>query len=164
MLTEYALMPSPVGVLLLAGSGAALERLHFSKGSKAQEPDPTWVRNDTAFAGTIRQLQAYFGGRRREFDLLLRPRGTPFELAVWKELTQIPYGATTTYGQIAQRLGKPGASRAVGLANGSNPIAIIQPCHRVIGANGSLTGFGGGLDVKKKLLDLERREQLLFEP
>ena len=106
-------------------------------------------------------MDLYFAGRLREFQLELQPAGTPFQLAVWTELRQIPYGHTTSYGELARRLGSPRASRAVGLANGANPIAIIVPCHRVIGANGKLTGFGGGLDVKARLLALERGERLL---
>jgi methylated-DNA-[protein]-cysteine S-methyltransferase len=109
----------------------------------------------------VRQLEAYFSGNLTEFRVDLRLNGTPFQVSVWRQLRQIPYGGTTTYGELARRLGKPAASRAVGLANGANPIAIIVPCHRVIGANGKLTGFGGGLDVKEKLLALERGEGTL---
>jgi methylated-DNA-[protein]-cysteine S-methyltransferase len=154
-------MQSPVGDLLLAGDHGTLHQLRFAKGSKATQPDPSWQRDDDAFASAIGQLREYFFGTRREFDLSLCPSGTPFQLQVWEQLRSIPYGCTISYGELARRLGNPSAARAVGLANGSNPIAIIIPCHRVIGANGKLTGFGGGLDVKEKLLTLERGEQRL---
>ena len=107
-------------------------------------------------------MREYFAGRRKSFNLRLAPEGTPFQLQVWEQLQAIPYGRTISYGELACRIGNPSASRAVGLANGSNPIAIVIPCHRVIGANGKLTGFGGGLDVKEKLLALERGEQRLL--
>ncbi len=161
-MTYYTFTASPIGRLLLAGDGKALERLHFSSGSKAHEPDATWVEAPGSFAEMSRQLQAYFAGELQEFTMELKPKGTPFQLAVWQELVKIPYGRTCTYGELAKRLGNPNASRAVGLANGSNPIAIVQPCHRVIGANGKLTGFGGGLDVKQRLLDLEHGERRMF--
>ena len=157
-MTYYTLVSSPVGKLLLAGSEDALERLHFLRGSKAAEPEAEWVENGKAFREAARQLESYFAGKLRDFRLELKPSGTPFQLAVWRELREIPYGRTISYGELARRLGQPGAARAVGLANGANPIAIIVPCHRVIGANGKLTGFGGGLDVKEKLLALERGE------
>jgi methylated-DNA-[protein]-cysteine S-methyltransferase len=160
--TLFTFVESPVGRLLLAGTGNSLSRLHFSQGSKARDADPSWVESPGSFADASRQIDDYFNGRLRRFQLPLQPEGTPFQLAVWNELMNIPYGATITYGELAKRLGNPAASRAVGLANASNPIAIIQPCHRVIGANGKLTGFGGGLDVKQKLLDLERGERTLF--
>ena len=120
------------------------------------------MKSEEAFGEARRQLDEYFAGKRRQFELLLKPAGTTFQLQVWEELCRIPYGQTTSYGELAKRLGRPAASRAVGMANGSNPIAIIQPCHRVIGANGKLTGFGGGLEVKQNLLDLERGERSLF--
>ncbi|MDX1983869.1 MAG: methylated-DNA--[protein]-cysteine S-methyltransferase, partial [Bryobacteraceae bacterium] len=113
------------------------------------------------FREVIRQLDAYFKGALHDFDVPLAPLGTPFQRNVWSALREIPYGRTISYGELARRIGNPSASRAVGLANGSNPIAIIVPCHRVIGANGKLTGFGGGLDVKRKLLDLERQAILV---
>jgi methylated-DNA-[protein]-cysteine S-methyltransferase len=158
---RYTWMQSPVGDLLLAGAHGALHRLSFAKGSKAVEPDPSWQRDDGAFTRAIGQLREYFSGKRKEFELRLCPAGTEFQLQVWEQLRAIPYGQTISYGELARRLGNPAAARAVGLANGCNPIAIIIPCHRVIGASGKLTGFGGGLDVKEKLLALERGEQRL---
>lgn len=153
---RYTWIPSPIGNLLLAGTAEALTHLQFSTGSKAAEPRPDWMEDAQPFAGATRQLAEYFEGRRRVFELNLKPHGTPFQLAVWEQLLAIPYGETISYGTLAKRLGNPNASRAVGLANGSNPIAIVIPCHRVIGASGKLTGFGGGIDVKEKLLALER--------
>ena len=161
-MTYYTYVTSPIGRLLLAGDGVAIERLHFSSGSKAQLPDVAWVARPEVFTEAAHQLEAYFQGALQEFALTLNPQGTAFQLAVWRELVKIPYGRTVTYGELATRLGNPQASRAVGLANGANPIAIVQPCHRVIGANGKLTGFGGGLDVKQRLLDLERGEPRMF--
>ena len=161
-MTYYTYVTSPIGRLLVAGDGVAIERLHFSSGSKAQLPHAAWVERPEAFIDAAQQLEAYFCGELQDFTLALNPKGTPFQLAVWRELVKIPYGRTVTYGELAKRLGNPQASRAVGLANGANPIAIIQPCHRVMGANGKLTGFGGGLDVKQRLLDLERGEPRMF--
>lgn len=158
---SYTLLPSPIGQLLLAGSGGVLERLHFMRGSRAMRPDPEWIEEPKQFRETARQLGAYFAGKLKDFRLELKPTGTPFQLAVWSQLRRIPYGRTISYGELARRIGSPDAARAVGLANGSNPIAIIIPCHRVIGANGKLTGFGGGLDVKAKLLDLESGKRQL---
>jgi len=152
---EYAFVLSPVGELLLAGDRGALRVLHFTRGSKAGSVRPGWVENAPVFRETARQLRLYFDRKLREFDLPLAPDGTVFQQAVWAELRRIPYGETISYGELARRIGNPAASRAVGLANGANPIAIVIPCHRVIGASGKLTGFGGGLDVKRKLLELE---------
>lgn len=151
----FTFTPSPAGRLLLAGDESALRFLLFSRGSKARGPAPDWTENPAPFAEAIRQLDEYFGGRRTGFDLRLAPEGTRFQKAVWEELCRIPYGETISYGELARRIGNPSASRAVGLANGSNPIAIVIPCHRVIGSSGRLTGFGGGLDVKEMLLQLE---------
>jgi methylated-DNA-[protein]-cysteine S-methyltransferase len=155
-MTRYTWLPSPIGNLLLAGTTEALTHLHFSTGSKATQPRPDWIEDPAPFQTAAQQLNEYFAGKRTSFDLTLNPQGTPFQLAVWGQLLEIPYGQTLSYGALAARLGNPNASRAVGLANGSNPIAIVIPCHRVIGANGKLTGFGGGIDVKEKLLALER--------
>jgi len=157
----YTMMPSPVGRLMLAGHEHALQWLSFTMGSRAREPEPDWQQDAGPFRPCIEQLHEYFAGERRAFDLPLGPQGTPFQLQVWRELQQIPYGATISYGEMARRIGNPSASRAVGLANGANPIAIIVPCHRVIGASGKLTGFGGGLDIKQRLLDLEQGHRLL---
>jgi methylated-DNA-[protein]-cysteine S-methyltransferase len=147
---------SPVGKLLLAGDGMRLKLIHFQSGRHAHTPQADWIRDPAPFASAATQLGEYFAGRRRAFDLKLAPRGTEFQHLVWAALTRIPYGETLSYGELARRIGKPQASRAVGLANGANPLPIVVPCHRVIGADGSLTGFGGGLDTKRTLLALER--------
>ncbi len=145
---------SPIGPLLLEVDGQRrLTRLEFHATGTGKSPETAEVE---------RQLCEYFAGERTSFDLELAPQGTPFQRDVWNALLTIPYGETRSYGQIAGQIGRPSASRAVGAANGSNPIAIVVPCHRVIGANGSLTGFGGGLPVKKQLLDLEARAGSLF--
>ena len=144
---------SPVGPLLLTSDGTSLTRLLF-----AADPDPAWSTEPClVLEDAVRQLEEYFAGERRDFDLPLDPAGTPFQLTVWAALRDIPYAETINYGQLAGRVGNPNASRAVGLANGRNPISIVVPCHRVIGADGSLTGYGGGLDRKRALLALERR-------
>lgn len=155
------MMPSPVGRLLLAGHEDELHWLSFTMGSRARDPEPGWREDPAPFRECIRQLNEYFAGERRYFDLPLAPQGTAFQQQVWRELQRIPYGVTISYGEMARRIGNPTASRAVGLANGANPIAIIVPCHRVIGASGKLTGFGGGLDIKQRLLDLEQGHRLL---
>jgi methylated-DNA-[protein]-cysteine S-methyltransferase len=146
---------SPIGRLLLAGDARALQRLYFQAGPRPFTPPTAWRHEAAPFAPVLAQLHEYFAGTRRTFRLSLKPAGTPFQLAVWEALQAIPYGETVAYGQLAQRLGLVNAARAVGLANGSNPIPIIIPCHRVIGADGSLTGFGGGLPIKRSLLSLE---------
>jgi methylated-DNA-[protein]-cysteine S-methyltransferase len=146
---------SPVGPLLLAGSAEALTHLYFHADSRAPRPAADWRRDAAPFAAALRQLEEYFAGTRRSFSLALAPRGTPFQLSVWRALQAIPYGETLSYGELARRIELPGAARAVGLANGANPLPIIVPCHRVIGADGSLTGFGGGLPIKRALLALE---------
>jgi len=158
---EYAWMESPVGRLLIAGDDAGLRRILFEQGRSVVRPEPGWRENASAFGEAIRQLKAYFAGALREFALPLAPEGTPFQQRVWHELLEIPYGTTISYGELARRLGDAGASRAVGLANGSNPIAIVIPCHRVIGSNGKLTGYGGGLKTKEWLLALERGQMKL---
>lgn len=152
---SYTTMKSPVGPLLLAGDDHGLRLVHFATGRRPKAPRLDWVEDVTPFKAVIRQLQAYFEGKLKAFDLPLVLEGTEFQLLVWRNLRKIPYGETVSYGQLARRIGSPEAARAVGLANGSNPIPIIIPCHRVIGSNGDLTGFGGGLPVKKKLLALE---------
>jgi len=162
--TFYTRMESPVGSLLLAGDSEGLRLVSFERGKRASsEPaGAEWTPNAKLFAEAIRQLRAYFDGRLREFDLPLAMEGTEFQLRVWNALREIPYGETISYAQLAGRIGNPKAIRAVGSANGSNPIPIIVPCHRVIGNDGSLTGFGGGLPTKKKLLALESRQLTLL--
>ena len=150
-MTTFTIHDSPVGPLLLITDGAGLTGLHFPP----HEVDASWERDDAAFTDVVRQLDEYFAGTRTQFDIPLHPTGTPFQLKVWEQLREIPYGETISYGALARRVASPNASRAVGLANGRNPIAIIIPCHRVIGADGSLTGYGGGLDRKRFLLGLE---------
>ena len=146
---------SPVGPLLLAASHGALTRVHFQAGPRALQPQAGWVRDPAPFAPVVSQLGEYFAGTRRTFRLRLAPAGTAFQLQVWSALRDIPYGDTVAYGELARRLGDPLGARAVGLANGANPLPVIVPCHRVIGADGSLTGFGGGLYIKRALLALE---------
>ncbi|HVC28568.1 MAG TPA: methylated-DNA--[protein]-cysteine S-methyltransferase [Gammaproteobacteria bacterium] len=159
---QYCTIPSPVGELLLAGDETGLQMVGFQDGTHPTIPKPDWQENPRPFKQVIAQLRDYFGGKRREFDLALVPEGTEFQLRVWSALRTIPYGKTCSYGELAQRIRKPKAARAVGAANGQNPIPIIVPCHRVIGANGSLTGFGGGLKIKRILLELESNEGSLF--
>jgi methylated-DNA-[protein]-cysteine S-methyltransferase len=153
----YDFLDAPFGRLLLVLDGQGLRRVHFERGRHPLEIDPEWERGPGALHEARVQLKAYFDGRLREFDLPMAPQGTEFQQQVWLELLRIPYGATATYGEIARRVGDPQAMRAVGAANGQNPLAIVVPCHRVVGSNGSLTGYGGGLPVKRFLLDLEQR-------
>jgi methylated-DNA-[protein]-cysteine S-methyltransferase len=155
MTTSYSYLESPVGRLLLAGDTRGLRLVRFPGERGAVRPLTDWRRDDGAFAEAIAQLEEYFAGERREFSLPLQPVGTPFQKAVWSALRTIPYGTTISYGELARRIGQPSASRAVGAANGANPLPIIVPCHRVIGADRSLTGFGGGLETKRFLLALE---------
>lgn len=147
----HTVIESPLGPLLAVAEGAELVSLHFA--DRAAEPDGE--RDDGSFGETERQLREYFAGRRQRFDLPLAPRGSEFQLRVWKALEQIPYGRTRTYGDLARELGCPGAAQAVGAANGRNPLAVVVPCHRVIGSDGALTGYAGGLERKRRLLDLE---------
>jgi methylated-DNA-[protein]-cysteine S-methyltransferase len=158
----YTRFESPVGPLLLAGDAKALRLVSFEGGKRSVPAPSGWKQNREAFAEVIRQLQAYFRGELKEFDLPLAMEGTAFQLRVWNELCVIPYGETISYAQLAGRIGNPKAIRAVGSANGSNPIPIIVPCHRVIGSDGSLTGFGGGLATKKMLLELENKQLSLL--
>jgi methylated-DNA-[protein]-cysteine S-methyltransferase len=148
-------LDSPVGRLLLAGNGDGLIQVHFQSGPRPLRPPERWICDPAPLIDAIAQLGEYFAGERRRFELSLAPRGTEFQRRVWRALREIPYGKTVAYGELARRIGNPGASRAVGLANGANPLPIIVPCHRVIGADGTLTGFGGGLPIKRKLLALE---------
>ena len=159
---SYTRMKSPVGPLLLAGDESGLRLVHFSTGRRPKSPPREWIEDRAPFLEVICQLEAYFEGKLKDFDVPLVLDGTEFQLLVWNNLRKIPYGETVSYGQLARRIGSPEATRAVGLANGSNPIPIIIPCHRVIGSNGDLTGFGGGLPVKKKLLALESRQLSLL--
>src|ERR1700730_17371053 len=152
-MNAYTYFESPIGRLLLTSDGTALTGLYMEPSRKAQSIDG-WIQDEAEalISATVRQLTEYFAGTRRDFDLPLRLQGTTFQTRVWRELTVIPYGQTWSYGQLAHRIDKPSASRAVGLANGRNPISILVPCHRVIGADGSLTGYGGGLERKRWLL------------
>jgi methylated-DNA-[protein]-cysteine S-methyltransferase len=158
----YTTLESPVGPLLLAGDADALRLVSFESSKHAAPPQADWKQDNAPFAEVVRQLQAYFRGELREFDVPLALQGTEFQRRVWNALRGIPYGETISYLQLAERIGNPRAVRAVGLANGSNPIPIIVPCHRVIGSDGSLTGFGGGISTKKKLLELESKQLSLL--
>ncbi len=159
----YTQIESPLGPLLLVADDAGLRQILFVNGRHAAQPESSWKEDSEAVSGKlIRQLQTYFAGELEKFDLQLAPEGTPFQLGVWRNLCEIPYGATVSYGELAIRIGNPKACRAVGLANGSNPIPVVIPCHRVIGSNGKLTGYGGGLPIKEKLLALERRQLRLL--
>lgn len=151
----YHIVESPIGPILLAGDEDGLKYVNFLKGKKKIEVPDCWVENEDFFSEISRQLEAYFAGKLKSFEVKLAPEGTEFQNSVWKALTEIPYGETRTYKEIAISVGKPKAYRAVGLANNRNPISIIVPCHRVIGTNGKLTGYASGLDVKEFLLRLE---------
>lgn len=151
----YRYLPTPIGDLLLAGDEQALTLIGFPEGSMRKEPEPDWIYSDKPFGKACRQLTEYFAGKRTEFDVPIKPHGTEFQLRVLDELRRIPYGTTCSYAEIAERIGQPKAMRAVGAANGRNPIPVIIPCHRVIGSSGDLTGFGGGLPAKEALLRLE---------
>lgn len=151
-------MESPVGRLLLAADEEGLLEVAFAEGRTPPVVDPSWTDGGLLLREPVRQLRAFFTGELRDFDLRLKPKGTSFQQTVWKLLCEIPFGETISYGELARRAGNPSASRAVGLANASNPIAIVIPCHRVIGSNGKLTGYGGGLDNKRWLIDFERSQ------
>jgi methylated-DNA-[protein]-cysteine S-methyltransferase len=152
----YAWEDSPVGRLLIAADDEGLRYLLFEAGRSEVKPRSGWREDGGRVSEAVRQLRAYFRGDLRRFDLPVAPRGTPFQQRVWRELLAIPYGETITYGELARRIGQPSASRAVGLANGANPVSIVIPCHRVIGSSGKLTGYGGGLRNKEWLLGLEQ--------
>ena len=158
--TFYTSHPSPIGELILAGTADALTYIGFPTGCRKANIRAHWQRSDNRFTEVRRQLNLYFTGKLMHFDLPLAPNGTPFQQRVWEALLTIPYGETTSYGALARKIQQPKASRAVGSANGSNPIPIIIPCHRVIGGDGTLTGFGGGLPTKRYLLALEDQDQL----
>ncbi|KAF0243234.1 MAG: O-6-methylguanine DNA [Planctomycetota bacterium] len=161
-MTRFTRLDSPIGTLTLASDGASLTGLQMSPATIG----PDWKRDDRApiLLEARKQLREYFSGARTRFDLPLAPKGTPFQLKVWEALREIPYSETRSYADIARYVGCPKGYRAVGLANGANPIAIVVPCHRVIGADGSLTGFGGGLPRKRALLKLERGAPLASSP
>jgi len=150
-------MDSPLGSLTLASTRKGLASIHFGLNMP-----PDGVIDDEANREAIQQLQEYFDGRRTQFDLPMDVQGTPFQVAVWEELRKISYGSTCSYIDIARALGKPGAARAVGMANHENPVPVVIPCHRVVGANGSLTGYAGGIRLKQQLLGIEQQAQLLF--
>jgi len=156
----YDELPTPIGRLRLVADGQGLREVWFDGGRHQKAPAPQWKHDAGRLAFARVQLEEYFAGTRQAFALPLHPIGTPFQLAVWQELARIPYGTTTSYGAVAQRIGQPQAVRAVGAANGRNPLPIVLPCHRVIGADGSLTGFGGGLPTKRFLLAMEQRVAL----
>ncbi len=161
--TRFRRVPSPLGVLTLAGTGELLTHLALP-GDDPASRHTGWRQDRDAFAPVVDQLDAYFAGDRSGFDVALALDGTEFQRQVWAALVEIPYGQTRSYGDIARRIGRPGASRAVGSANNANPVAIIVPCHRVIGADGSLVGYGGGLDRKQHLLDLEAGQMAAMAP
>jgi len=152
----YGYLDSPVGRLLVAGDGERLHCISFPTGRRARQPTGHWRRDDDLFSEAFAQLRAYFAGELTRFDLPLHFSGTDFQNAVWSALRDIPFGETVSYGELAGRIGRPGASRAVGAANGANPLPIVVPCHRVVGTDGSLTGFGGGVATKRFLLRHER--------
>ena len=153
----YTTVASPIGEILLTGDERALTGIYMPPHRHGPEVGPGWRRAETEpLTAAAKQLEAYFAGTRRDFDLPLDPGGTEFQRRVWAALTEIPYGETRSYGEIAAAIGAPGAARAVGLANGRNPLSIVVQCHRVVGSTGALTGYGGGMERKRMLLDLER--------
>ena len=156
MTTYFTYLDTAIGELLLAGDGDTLGLLGFPEGKMRTRHQENWTKDDAGFSAAKEQLRAYFASELQSFDLPLAPVGTEFQRAVWDALTQIPYGETCSYVDIARAVERPKASRAVGAANGQNPIPIIIPCHRVIGKSGALVGFGGGLSTKVKLLELEQ--------
>ena len=162
-MASHVVLDSPIGPLTLVATDGALSGLYMEM-QRHRPPEETFgapADPDTEpFATVAAQLTAYFAGELTEFDVPLTLRGTPFQQRVWAALTEIPYGETTTYGELAVEIGNPSASRAVGLANGRNPVGVIVPCHRVVGSTGSLTGYGGGLDRKRRLLDFERETRV----
>lgn len=154
--TYWTTVDSPLGSLMLTADADGLTGVYMEPHAHGPDsPDAAWVEDAAPFADAERQLDEYFAGERTDFDLPLHAKGTPFQLEVWQALRTIPFGEVRSYGDIAGQIGRPGASRAVGLANGRNPISVIVPCHRVIGSSGSLTGYGGGLTRKRLLLDHE---------
>ena len=163
MKTYFTHIDSPIGRLMLTANDRALTGLYFSTGDKAkQEPDPAWQLCEARFEQAQNELNEYFAGARQQFNVALEPRATPFQNKVLAALNLIPFGKVRSYKQIAETIGSPKAVRAVGNANGNNPIAIFIPCHRVVGSNGALKGFGGGLDAKRYLLSLEQPQRGLI--
>ena len=162
MPTVYDTMPSPLGPLLLTSDGEALTGVFMDRHRHGPAVGADWMRDAGPFADARAQLGAYFAGELQTFRLDVRPAGTPFQLAVWAALLDIPYGQTETYGALAARLGDPNLGRAVGAANGRNPLSVVVPCHRVVGATGALVGYGGGMENKRRLLALESRQGALF--
>ncbi len=158
----YDFFDTVIGRLMIAGDESGLRHIDFEHSRYPTSIVSDWIRNTNKLLEVREQLRAYFDGKLHEFTLRLNPYGTPFQLGVWEQLRKIPYGETVSYGELAQRLGNSKASRAVGAANGRNPLPIVVPCHRVIGSNGSMTGFGGGIDVKRRLLALESRHGKLW--
>jgi methylated-DNA-[protein]-cysteine S-methyltransferase len=151
----YTTVDSPIGELLLLGEGDVLHGLYMQEGRKPIRIRPTWQHDDSAFPEVRKQLAEYFAGERTNFDIPMHLEGSGFQRTVWHALTEIPYGETISYGELARGIGRPDLARAVGTANGQNPIAVIVPCHRVIGSDGKLVGYGGGLENKRRLLELE---------
>lgn len=156
----YTRVSSPIGSLLLLSNGEALTGIYMDPHTHGPAFDPAWIKNDAWFRPVREQLDAYFAGALARFDVPMAPRGTEFQLAVWQALLTIPYGTTASYLAIARQIGRPDAVRAVGAANGRNPISIIVPCHRVVGADGSLVGYAGGVDRKRRLLELEKGSRI----
>lgn len=154
---NYTTMPSPLGEVLIAADARGLRRIVFQEGTRRVEPPAHWRRSDDdeVLKRAVRQLREYFDGKRRSFELPLAPEGTPFQQEVWRALCEVPWGETRSYGDLAMAIGRPTATRAVGAANGRNPLPIVIPCHRVIGASGRLTGYAGGIHLKEGLLQLE---------
>lgn len=155
--SAYGYFDSPIGPLLVAGDSDHLHLISFPTGDRSKAPQGDWHRDDAHFTKLFAQLRAYFAGELTQFDMPLRLAGTAFQNKVWTALCDIPFGETISYGELASRIGKPTASRAVGGANGANPLPIVVPCHRVIGSNKSLTGFGGGIEIKRFLLTHEQK-------
>ena len=151
----YNIFPSAFGEILVVGDDQAIEILNFQNSTSPHPVDPAWRRDTALFGETRQELEAYFAGELQEFSMSVAPRGTEFQREVWQALREIPYGKLATYRDIAQRIRRPNAVRAVGAANGANPVAVVVPCHRVIGSNGTLTGYAGGLEIKERLLQLE---------
>jgi methylated-DNA-[protein]-cysteine S-methyltransferase len=154
---SFSYTDTPIGTAMLVGRDGRLTGLYLADGRNAVQPAKDWRPDDGPFDEVRRQLDEYFAGDRTSFDVAVEPHGTPFQLAVWSALVDIPYGQTTNYGSVAARIGQPAAARAIGGASGRNPVSIIIPCHRVVGADGSLTGYGWGIERKAWLLELEQR-------